>query len=97
MNRYQQNPTMARWDGKQVMTTTIYPAIPYSSGDLYIMASDADFLDVLSQKYYSDPTYWWVIAQANGLRATMKAPTGMQLRIPANLQAIIANFTSENS
>lgn len=97
MNRYQQNPTFTRWDGKRVMTSTIYPTIPYSTGDLYVVTGDADFLDILSQKYYSDPSYWWVIAQANGLRATMKAPSGMQLRIPSNLQSILAAFVAENS
>jgi hypothetical protein len=97
MNRYQQNPTLTRWDGKRVMTSTIYPTIPYNSNDLYVITSDADYLDVLSQKYYQDPSFWWVIACANGLRATMKAPSGMQLRIPANLQGIISAFSSENS
>ena len=97
MNRYQQNPTFARWDGKQVMTSTLYPAIPFSTGDIYIIAGDADFLDSLSQKYYQDPSYWWVIAEANNLKASMKAPVGMQLRIPTNLQGILATFVTENS
>jgi hypothetical protein len=97
MNRYQSNQVFNRYDGKRVMTTTTYPSIPVTDGDVYIIATAADYLDVLSLRYYSDSSFWWVIAQANGLKATMKAPVGTQLRIPANLQGILARFNSENS
>jgi hypothetical protein len=37
-----------------------------------------------------------VIAQANGIKATLKAPTGTQIRIPQNIDTIIANFRRSN-
>lgn len=99
MNRYvnNENNIFNRYDGKRVFRTTRYPKIPTSPSDLYIIASDADFLDSLAYKYYQDATLWWVIAQANGIKATLKAPTGVQLRIPQNIDNIILSFRRENN
>lgn len=79
------------------MVTTSYPPIPVYVGDIYIITTDADFLDTLAFKYYSDASYWWIIAQANGVKGSLKPKTGTQLRIPMNVQQIVANFNSENS
>jgi hypothetical protein len=54
-------------------------------------------LTVLAYKFYKDSTLWWVIAQANGIKATLKAPTGQQLRIPQNIDNIILSFRRENN
>lgn len=99
MNRYVNNTTNVfnRYDGKRVYKTTRYPKIPVSSTDIYIIATDGDFLDTLAHKFYKDSTLWWVIAQANGIKATLKAPTGQQLRIPSNIDSIILNFKRENA
>jgi hypothetical protein len=96
MNRYPTNSDTRRWDGKRVHLTTTYPLIPISFSDIYIIATETDYLDVLAKKYYGDQTLWWVIAQANGIKATLKAPTGQQLRIPRDIQSILTNFFSEN-
>jgi len=40
---------------------------------------------------------WWVIAQANGIKASLKVPTGSQIRIPQNIDIILTNFKRENS
>lgn len=99
MNRYTQsgNNVFKRYDGKQVFRTTIYPKIPVGYDDVYITASETDYLDSLAKKFYNDETLWWVIAQANGIKATLKAPTGQQLRIPTNINNILANFKRQNN
>jgi hypothetical protein len=99
MNRYSTNDNnvLIRYDGKRVLKTTRYPKIPYSIYDVYIVASETDYLDSLAFKFYKDSTLWWVIAQANGIKATLKAPTGQQMRIPRNIDAIVARFNQENS
>lgn len=99
MNRYIEttNNVFNRYDGKRVFRTTRYPKIPMKYDDLYIIANETDYLDTLADRYYKDSTLWWVIAQANGIKATLKAPTGMQLRIPMGIENIISNFTRENS
>lgn len=99
MNRYIDNKTNVfnRYDGKRVFRTTRYPKIPVGYNDLYIIASETDYLDSLAYKFYKDSTLWWVIAQANGIKATLKAPTGKQIRIPLNIDVIINNFKRENN
>jgi len=99
MNRYIQNASniSTRYDGKRVLRTTRYPLIPYNITDIYIFANDGDYLDSLAYKFYRDASLWWVIAQANGIRGTLKAPAGKQLRVPQNVDAIVANFVRENS
>ena len=99
MNRYQRNSNNVtnRYDGKQVFFTTRYPIIPVSNSDIYITASSEDFLDSLAFKFYKDSTLWWVIAQANNIKGTMKPKIGQQLRIPKNIDSIIARFNRANS
>jgi hypothetical protein len=98
MNRYIQsdNNVFSRYDGKRVFRTTRYPKIPVSLNDLYIVASETDYLDSLAYKFYKDSTLWWVIAQANNIKATLKAPTGIQIRIPRNIEQIITAFRKAN-
>lgn len=98
MNRYvsTQNNTFSRYNGKRVLRTTRYPKIPYNVSDVYIIASEADYLDSLAEKFYGDPSLWWIIAQANGIKAMLKAPTGKQIRIPVNIDYIISNFKRQN-
>lgn len=96
MNRYPTDSSKKRWDGKRVHLTTTYPPIPVSFSDIYIVATETDYLDTLAKRYYGDQTLWWVIAQANGIKATLKAPTGRQLRIPRDIQSILTSFFSAN-
>lgn len=99
MNRYIQsgNNVFNRYDGKRVFKTTVYPKIPIGFNDIYIVANETDYLDNLAKKFYNDETLWWVIAQANGIKATMKAPTGQQMRIPQNINGILSSFKRENN
>jgi hypothetical protein len=99
MNRYNINfnNIKNRYDGKRVFITTRYPAIPVNSDDIYVTATDADFLDSLANKFYKDSTLWWVIAQANYIKGTMKPAVGQQLRIPSNISTIVAKFNRANS
>jgi hypothetical protein len=87
MNRYTSNPnnTFQRYDGKRVLKTTTYPIIPVGFNDIFIVANETDYLDSLAYKFYRDSTLWWIIAQANGIKATLKAPTGKQIRIEVTL------------
>lgn len=99
MNRYTDNKSNVfnRYDGKRVYRTVRYPKIPVSANDVYIIVTEGDYLDTLAYKFYKDSTLWWVIAQANGIKATLKAPTGNQIRIPSNVESIVSNFKRENA
>jgi nucleoid-associated protein YgaU len=65
--RYQFTPTEKRYDGKLVFKTTYYPNIPETEDDIYITASNEDYLDALAKKYYGDEMYWWIIALVNNI------------------------------
>ena len=70
--------------------TTRYPILPKSASDLYIISRDQDRLDLLSNEFYKDPRYWWVLAKANNLgKGTLDVPAGMQLRIPFPISDLI--------
>lgn len=99
MNRYtaSSNRTFNRYDGKRAYTTTRYPKIPTSVDDIYIFATETDYLDSLAVKFYKDASMWWIIAQANGIKNTLKAPTGEQLRIPQNVAGILSSFNRANN
>jgi len=97
MNRYNTTNVGKRYDGKRVFRTTSYPPIPNDTSDIYMIASSEDFLDELANRFYKDTTLWWVIAQANGIRGTLKPKSGRQLRIPGNINSIITRFNDANS
>ena len=95
--RYQFTPIQKRWDGNRVYATTYYPVIPPDVNDIYITASEEDYLDSLAKKYYGNESYWWVIANANGLgNGRLSIPVGKQIRIPGNLPQIMQDLKETN-
>lgn len=76
----------------------IYPDIPVSEDDLYVITVLGDRLDLLANDIYKDSSLWWIIASANGLPGdSLVPPIGGQLRIPANVKSIINQYNSVNS
>ena len=60
-----------------------WPTFERKSTDLYVFSREGDRLDLLSQEFYGDPRYWWVIADANHIgKGTFAVQPGLQLRIP---------------
>tara|TARA_R100001377_G_C3182203_1_gene107112 strand:- start:693 stop:989 length:297 start_codon:yes stop_codon:yes gene_type:complete len=77
-NRYQSTTTEA-----SRYKITNYPKFPKRPTDLYIISRELDRLDLISNQFYEDPRYWWIIAKANNLgKGTLDIPMGMQIRIP---------------
>ena len=77
--------------------TTIYPQIKPSDADLYIITEAGDRIDLLAKKYYGNTEMWWIIATANNLNdGNFFVPEGAQLRIPNNLQKILADLEKIN-
>ena len=95
--RYQFTSIGKRWDGNRVYSTTYYPVIPPDVNDIYITASEEDYLDSLAKKYYGSESFWWVIANANGLgNGKLSIPLGKQIRIPGNLPQVIEDLKTVN-
>ena len=84
--------------GKIYYVNTIYPDIPLSENDQYLITTNRDRLDLLAFDIYKDTSLWWILASANNLPGdSLIPPVGMQLRIPANIQAIVNKFNSVNA
>lgn len=97
MKRYDSIQMGLRFDGKRVYKTTHYPEIHPQVSDTIVISNEGDYLDSLAYKYYGDPTLWWVIALANGLgKGRLSIQSGLQLRIPSNINEILVQFHNLN-
>lgn len=97
-NRYVEIQTKTGTNNKRVTSSVIYPPIPRSLEDIYIITTPGDRIDLLTKKYYNDIGYWWIIAEANGIgKGTMAIPVGIQLRIPTNITRILQDYKELNS
>ena len=97
-SRYLVNRTFTQKDTKlQYIANTLYPDVPVSEDDWYVITTMGDRFDLLSQQFYSTSEYWWLIAIANGCAAdTMCPEVGVQIRIPANPADYIEKLEREN-
>jgi hypothetical protein len=83
--------------GNQYYVNNIYPDIPISDNDNYVITVLGDRLDLMAQDIYGDSSLWWILASANSLSGdSLVPPIGNQLRIPTNIQAIVNNYESVN-
>ncbi len=91
MARYTYAETLLQKETKKrYLESVIYPKIPVSDDDLYVITNSTDRLDLLANQYYGNTMYWWVIAVANNINdGTLYIEEGRQLRIPKNLPAIL--------
>ena len=81
--RYQQTQiTRNEKSGNRFYVNTIYPDIPFSDSDVYVIPVLGDRLDLLAYDVYNDSSLWWIIASANGLSGdSLVPPIGQQLRL----------------
>lgn len=95
VSRYNSGDTIQRNDGKRVYRSKIYSNIPKRDDDLYIVTQTGDRLDSISNEYYGDPSYWWIIASANNIHdATFSISDGTILRLPKNYNQISAQINN---
>jgi nucleoid-associated protein YgaU len=98
-NRYQ-NISITKYNstGSQYYVNNIYPDVPYSDSDNYVITTIGDRLDLLAFDFYGDSELWWVIASANALPGDSLIPTpGTQLRIPIDIRTILNGYRQINS
>jgi len=98
MNRYLNIDTDTSETGKVFRRNPIYPTIPPSVDDFYIISTVGDRYDTLALNFYGDPKLWWIIASANNFNKTsLVLDPGVQIRIPGDKQQAIELFNSVNS
>ncbi len=98
MNRYQNIPTIKNRNGVSHYKNVIYPQIPLSSDDIYVISVNGDRFDLLVNQYYGDPSLWWVISIANSHipQNSLYLPLETQIRIPVNYLDIVSNYYNLN-
>jgi len=86
-------------DGVRFYTTVLYPSIPLSSSDIYVITTDGDRLDLLANEYYGDYSLYWIISAANDNlpQNSIHLPAGTQLRIPQDITGIINSYEQLNN
>jgi len=80
--------------------TTKYPEIPFSTSDIYAIITEGDRLDSLSQQFYGNTIYYWIISAANPdliNQGSLFITPGTEIRIPTNLSPILTSFASLNN
>jgi hypothetical protein len=94
INRYQSiKETKLSGTGSMYYLNNIYPDIPQSENDTYLIATSGDRLDLLAYDFYGDISLWWIIASANGLTGDSLYPEpGSQLRIPSNVPDVLNEY-----
>jgi hypothetical protein len=98
MGRYTTIEQKRSKEGVRYYKTNIYPDIPRSISDTYVITQAEDRYDKLALQYYSDPSLWWVISNANPeyINGSLYPPIGIQLRIPSNIGAILNEYKRTN-
>lgn len=98
MSRYNNIPKIKTEDGTRLYKTVKYPDIPRGNNDIYVITTDGDRYDILALKYYKDTSLWWVISSANSeySQGSISPPIGVQLRIPGDLDSILASYNTLN-
>lgn len=99
MNRYRNNLIKKNREGKQYYKNSIYPSIPETLDDIYIMTEYGDRVDILAYQFYKDASLWWIITIANPgklKRDSYSCPPGLQIRIPLDPSPIIAEYERLN-
>ena len=96
-NRYENIKQITTTDGITYKSNTIYPEVPLSENDFYVITSAGDRYDTLAQQFYNDYSLWWIIAAANNSQqASLNVEPGVQIRIPANPSQIVSQFNQVN-
>lgn len=98
VNRYRNIKRSRDGNGIPYINNPIYPDIPETEDDVYIITSETDRYDLLASRFYGDSSLWWIIPAANKTtsRDTIYPTPGIQLRIPANKDDVIARYESLN-
>jgi len=97
-NRYKTIRRTVTEDGVPYIQNPVYPDIPETSEDIYLITTAGDRYDILAQQFYGNTDYWWIIAAANNsTRDSLYIEPGVQIRVPAFRDAVLDRYESENN
>lgn len=96
--RYNNQDIITNKEGIKYYKNKIYPVIPFSETDDYIITTIGDRLDLLAYTYYNDSELYWIIYLANDnlSKGSIYIKPGTQLRVPTNINDIIKQYNEIN-
>jgi hypothetical protein len=95
--RYQNIKNLINEDDRQYISNPGYPDIPETEDDTYLITSEGDRYDLLARSFYGDVGLWWIIASANNSSGDgLAIQPGIQIRIPANKDEVLATYEEFN-
>ena len=98
INRYRNIKILKDNEGREYYLNPIFPDIPESEEDIYVMTTGGDRYDTLASQFYNDSSMWWAIAAANtSKRDNLIVQPGIQLRIPLSKQRVLQLYKSANN
>lgn len=98
MNRYNNIAQYQTEGGRKFKRNPLYPTVPPTEDDIYIITTVGDRYDTLAMQFYNDSSLWWIIAASNNYeRASLIVKPGIQLRIPADKNQAIQLYNELNS
>jgi nucleoid-associated protein YgaU len=98
MSRYDNYTILKTSQGKPYIKGKMYPNIPLSESDIYVITTVGDRLDLIANQYYNDSSLWWIIAfiNSNVTRGSMFPSPGTQLRIPTDINRVMRLYNQFN-
>lgn len=97
MNRYKTIKRAVTEDGVPYIQNPVYPDIPETSEDIYLVTTAGDRYDILAQQFYGNTDYWWIIAAANNsTRDSLYIEPGVQIRVPQPRNRVLTIYDREN-
>lgn len=98
MRRYSNIGLLVSEEDRVYRSNPIYPTIPPTPEDFYVISTVGDRYDTLAQTFYGDSSLWWIISSANTYsRGSLVIEPGVQVRIPANKARAIELFNNINA
>ena len=98
MRRYEKIGIRVNKERRKYYSNSIYPTIPETEDDIYVIASEGDRYDKLALQFYNDSSLWWIIAMSNNYeKASLAVKPGVQLRIPGDKSNALQLYSQINS
>ena len=96
--RYKNTKVLINEEGRRYYTNPIYPSIPATEDDIYVITTGTDRYDTLAHRFYQDSRLWWIIASANNSKTdSLAVQPGIQLRIPSKPTDAINLYNTINA
>jgi len=98
MARYSNSTILKTSTGTPYYRGKLYPIMPLSEDDNYVITTVGDRLDNLAYQYYRDSELYWIISIANNniTKGSIFPIPGTQLRIPGNINPFLNLFSQTN-